>query len=84
MLKNTTFCESCRRDMSYTVETKQHEGQLNGHHFVYDSPMAICQECHAEVFVHEVEDEDLRLLYEAFGNRNGIISIDTDLPTPEK
>ncbi len=84
MLEKVTFCEECRRDVRYTVNGIKLEGILKGVQYDYLGQKAVCIECGIEVYVHEVEDYNLKSLYDTYREKNGIVSLDKVLSIPEK
>ena len=73
---NMTFCEECRKDVPYSVESSSMIGTLKGEEYGFTGKKAICAECGAEVYVGEIEDENLKILYDAYRQKKGIISLE--------
>ncbi|NPV81729.1 MAG: DUF4065 domain-containing protein [Firmicutes bacterium] len=84
MNKRTTFCEECRKDVAYSMENVSLKGTLKGEEYNYSGKKAICAECGAEVYVAEIEDENLKALYDAYRQKKGIISLEKILEIPRK
>ena len=42
MNRNKTFCEECRRDVEYIVETATIKGKLKGEEYEYTGKKAVC------------------------------------------
>ena len=51
---------------------------------MYSGKRAICPECGNEVYVADIEDENLKALYDIYRQNNGIISLEKILEIPEK
>jgi len=66
MNRNMTFCEECRKDVKYIVETASIKAKLKGKKYVYSGKRAICPECGNEVYVADIEDENLKALYDMY------------------
>lgn len=66
MNRNKTFCEECRRDVEYIVETATINGKLKGEEYEYTGKKAVCTECGSEVYVADIEDENLKALYDTY------------------
>ena len=49
MNKNKTFCEECREDVEYTIETIQIKEKLKGEEYIYEGKRAVCTKCGYEV-----------------------------------
>ena len=43
MNRNMTFCEECRKDVKYIVETASIKAKLKGKKYVYSGKRAICR-----------------------------------------
>jgi putative zinc finger/helix-turn-helix YgiT family protein len=84
MNRNKTFCEECRRDVEYMIETATIKGKLKGEEYEYTGKKAICTECGSEVYVADIEDENLKALYDTYRQKNGIISLEKILEIPQK
>ncbi len=84
MLEKKTFCEECRRDVRYTIDGTKLAGTLKGVQYDYIGQKAICNECRSEVYVHEVEDYNLKSLYDTYREKNGIVALEIILAIPEK
>jgi len=79
-----TFCEECRKDVEYYIENTSMKGTLKGEEYGYTAKKAICAECGAEVYAAEIEDNNLKALYDAYRQKNGIISLEKILNIPQK
>ena len=84
MNKNLTFCEECRKDVAYYVESVYINSTLKGEEYNYTEKKAVCAECGAEVYVAQIEDDNLKSLYDAYRQKNGIISLEKVLEIPQK
>ena len=84
MNKNKTFCEECREDVEYTIETIQIKEKLKGEEYIYEGKRAVCTKCGYEVYVADIEDENLKSLYDIYRQKNGIISLEKILEIPQK
>ena len=84
MNEKMTFCEACRKDVAYYTDNAAMKGTLKGEEYSYTGKKAICTECNAEVYVAELEDENLKALYDAYRQKNGIISLEKILEIPQK
>ena len=76
MNEKMTFCEECRKDVAYSVESVSMKDTLKGEEYSYTGKKTICAECSAEVYVAKIEDENLKALYDAYRQKNGIISLE--------
>jgi len=80
----TTFCPKCRKDVSFSVTEIQLENELKGVKYEYYGKKAICDDCKEEVYVPEVEDFNLKSLYNEYRKKNDIIALEKVLEIPEK
>jgi len=84
MNENKVFCTECRDDVDYIIENKQMEGKIKGQTYTYLGKSAHCIECHSEVYTGEINDYNLRKLYEQYRAKHGIVSQETILQIPKK
>lgn len=83
-MEKMTFCETCRKDVPYYLKTVTMKGTLKGEEYEYTGKQAFCSECNAEVYVAEIEDANLKALYDAYRQKNAIISLENILEIPQK
>ncbi|NLT95847.1 MAG: DUF4065 domain-containing protein [Clostridia bacterium] len=79
-----TFCEECRKDVKYMLETVLIKGKLKGEEYAYTGKKAVCMECGNEVYVADIEDQNLKALYDTYRQKNGIISLEKVREIPQK
>ncbi len=84
MGERLTFCENCRNDVNYSVREKHLKHKLKGEIYEYTGKEAVCSECGNEIYVSEIEDENLKLLYDVYRQKNDIISLEKIIEIPEK
>lgn len=84
MSEKKVFCEECRNDVAFTVIEKQIESTIKGEKYTYEGKEAYCKECGSEVYVDEVNDFNLKALYDEYRKKNDIVSQDMILAIPEK
>lgn len=84
MNEKMIFCEECRKDVAYTVTEIIMTEQLKDESYEFKGKAAFCSECGAEVYVPEIEDANLKALYDAYRQRHGIISLEKILAIPKK
>ncbi len=78
------FCEECRNDVEYKVTTKLMEGNIKGEAYTYVGKEACCLDCGEKLYVSEINDYNLKILYNSYREKKGIISLETILAIPEK
>ncbi len=78
------FCEECRKDVDYTVVSIKMSGNVKGKKYHYTGKEARCADCGCPVFLPELNDFNLRALYDVYREENDIISLEMILEIPEK
>ena len=59
------FCEVCRKEnVNFRVEIAVIKSNVRGKEYVYTGLKAVCWECGSEVYVPEIEDENLKIFRE--------------------
>ncbi len=84
IMSRIAFCMECRQDVNLSLRGKTDSAELKGEVYGFTSQNAYCNECGTEVCVPEIEDENLKALYDAYRQRHGIISLDDIRAIPEK
>lgn len=84
MMNRIVFCPECRQDVKFSVKEKLDSAELKGEVYEFTSKIANCDECGAEVYVPEIEDENLKALYDAYRQKHGIISLEDIQAIPER
>lgn len=84
MNEKLTFCEECRDDVTYSVDSVSMRSSLKGEEYNYSGERAVCKECGSEVYVAEIVDKNLKALNDAYRRQNGIISLEKILEIPQK
>lgn len=84
MSERKVFCEECRNDVTFTINEKKMEGTIKGEKYTYIGKEAHCVDCGSEIYVAEVNDFNLKALYDAYREKNNIVSLEVILAIPEK
>lgn len=84
MTENLVFCEECRDDVEYTVVEVPMVGTIKGAKYRYTGKEARCNGCNTQIYVPEINDANLKALYDVYRQENGIVSLETILAIPEK
>ncbi len=84
MNKKMIFCENCRLDEEYEVNKESMEGTIKGTKYSYIGKIARCTKCNSKVYVREINDFNLKALYDTYREKNGILSLETILAIPKK
>lgn len=84
MKKTHTFCEKCRDEVPYTVTSVAMTGTIKSIEYTYSGKEATCSNCGSPVYVAEINDFNLKALYDEFRKANSIISLEHILEIPQK
>lgn len=84
MARNLIFCEECRDDVEYTITEVPMVGKIKDIEYSYTGKEARCIHCNTRVYVPEINDFNLKALYEVYRKENGIVSLDVILAIPKK
>lgn len=84
MSERKVFCEECRNDVAYTINEKKMDGIIKGEKYSYIGKEAHCVDCGSEIYVAEVNDFNLKALYDAYREKNNVVSLEVILAIPEK
>ncbi len=76
MKNRKVFCEDCRRDVDFKVKDIRMEGTIKGEKYNYNGKVAHCSDCNSEIYVDEVNDFNLKALYDEYRKKNNIISLE--------
>lgn len=78
------FCAECRRDVEFIIEELAVKSSLKGEEYEYIGKKAICKECGKEIYVPEINDFNLKALYDSYRLKNDLISLEKILEIPQK
>ena len=84
MSENLVFCEECRDDVEYTVMEAEMVGTIKGTEYHYIGKEARCTVCGNRVYVPEINDSNLKALYDVYRQKNGIVSLEVIRAIPKK
>mgnify|MGYP000850270327 FL=1 len=84
MNNQIVFCPECRQDVKYSVKENTESAELKGDVYEFVSHTAFCEKCGREVYVAEIEDENLKALYDAYRQKHDIISLEDIRAIPKK
>lgn len=78
------FCEECRNDVIYEVHDCAMSGTIRGQKYEYIGKEAHCVNCNSLVYVAEINDFNLRTLYDVYREKTGIISLEMIRAIPDR
>lgn len=84
MNTNLIFCEECRNDVAYAISEKKMTGTVKGIEYHYLGRESHCAYCGTPVYVPEVNDFNLKALYDIYRQKHGIVPLEIILALPEK
>ena len=84
MDQKKVFCEECRKDVEYTITDVVMTGTIKGTTYDYPGREARCIDCGSLIYVPEINDHNLKALYDVYRSANGIISLEHIMEIPEK
>ena len=58
-----TFCENCRKDVTYSLKEKEANGFFKGRRIKYKIKVANCNDCRHRVYVPSINDDNLKAFY---------------------
>ncbi len=84
MIQNLVFCEECRNNVAYTVTEAPMIGTINKTVYHYCGKEAHCADCDALLYAPEINDANLKALYDVYRRENGMIPLEAILAIPKK
>lgn len=83
-MNNTVFCAECRKDVKVITKEVLFKRTLKDNEYTFTGFEAYCGECGSPIYVPEIEENNLKLLYDAYRKENDIIPLDEILAIPKK
>ncbi|NLE14150.1 MAG: DUF4065 domain-containing protein [Clostridiales bacterium] len=83
-MKEKYFCENCRAENEYVIEKREMSGDIRGERYSFRGSEAVCKVCGEPVWIPEIEDANLKAVYDVYREKNDIISLDKVRSIPEK
>jgi hypothetical protein len=78
------FCEECREYVNVTITEIEKEGYIKDEKYSYIGKEAYCNDCDSEIYTHEINDFNLKSLYDVYRQKNNIVSHNIILEIPNK
>lgn len=69
------FCEKCHDMVEYCIREKKMTKNIKGKEIEYIGKVAICSKCGSEIFIADVRDYNLKMLDNAFREKEGLITV---------
>ena len=70
------FCTECREFVKCNVEDREVREELRGKEYTYIAEITTCPICGEEVYVGEIDDRNMKKLYDEYRKEEGILSIE--------
>lgn len=77
------FCANCNKNVSYSIRKNiinEYKGQIVN----VEENIAVCNECNSDIFVPDIENDNLKRLYAKYAELTGIISAEELIKFREK
>ena len=74
--RSEVLCWNCRKKVMYTIKARKELQNIKGIDYQYNEMYAVCDECHEEIMVPGLDDENIRELDIVFRKQNDLITID--------
>lgn len=71
----TAFCVECGKKKAYTVISRREKITIRGTEFTYVEQTAYCADCKEEVYVPEINDQNVQAREDAYRENAGLITI---------
>ncbi|EGO87959.1 YgiT-type zinc finger protein [Clostridium botulinum C] len=69
--ENKTFCPKCNKEVNYTIR-KELMAEYKGEKVNVIENIGVCNECGEDIFIMNLEIDNLKRLYEKYGQLTGI------------
>ncbi|SEH25122.1 type II toxin-antitoxin system antitoxin SocA domain-containing protein [Selenomonas sp. KH1T6] len=83
-MEKLAYCEKCGREQPYRLNSVPMVGRLKEELYSYTGQEARCQVCGARLSVKEVEEANLRCLYDLYRKQKGIVSLEYIRELPKR
>lgn len=83
-MNKTVFCAECRKDVRFVTKETVFKRTLKDNEYTFTGLETYCDACENPIYVPEIEDNNLKLLYDTYRKENDIISLDEILAIPKK
>ena len=65
-MNKTVFCAECRKDVNFVTKETEFKRTLKDNEYSFIGLEAYCAECGSPIYVSEIEDNNLSLLYNIY------------------
>jgi hypothetical protein len=71
----TAYCYYCDKDVEFTVKEIEITSNLKGVEINYTAKVPYCNECKNEIYIAELDDENIKKANDEYRKQSGIITI---------
>lgn len=64
------YCTKCKNFVGYEVKDRIIMEKIKGETITYHEKVAICKKCGAEIYVSELDDENMKMFWEVYREVN--------------
>ena len=75
-MEKRAYCEKCGQERPYRISSAPMAGRVKDEFYTYAGQEARCQVCGEKLRLEEIDDANLRLLYDLYREQKGIISLE--------
>lgn len=83
-MEKKTYCQACGQEQPYRIVSVPMAGRLKDEVYTYSGQEARCRECGGKVRAREIDEANLRCLYDLYRQDKGIISLEQVRALPER
>lgn len=84
MEKKYVLCEECRKEVEFILTETSMNGRIKNEEIHFLGKEARCPECGSLLYIPEINDFNLKTLYDEYRRRKGIVSLEVIRAIPEK
>ena len=84
MNEDKIFCEECRESIHPYIKSEKMSGKIKGVEYNYIGKIARCSKCNNEIYMPDINDYNLEMLYNEYRAKNNIVSLDVIRSIPQK
>ena len=72
-MKMEYYCPYCNREVVMDEEIREETYMVKDENITIDATVCICTECHRDIFVPEIENDNLRKAYDIYREKRGLL-----------
>lgn len=83
-MEKQAYCKKCGKEQPYSTSSVPMAGKMKDEVYTYTGQEARCRVCGSRVQVSEIDEANLRCLYDLYRQQKGIISLEQVRALPER